>query len=90
MTLTSCNHAVAAFRCLNLKGTSKNPNAIWLSEESSFNHEFCFTLAVGELGFWDEQNRVAKFQQKKQVLRRLSEAIPWETFHPLIEDGYTQ
>ena len=49
-----------------------------------------FTLVVGQRGFWDEQKRVAKLQQKKPVLRRLSEAIPWETFRPLLEQGYTQ
>ena len=48
------------------------------------------TLAVGQRGFWDEQNRVAKLQQKKPVLRLLSEAMPWETFRPLLEQGYTQ
>ena len=45
---------------------------------------------MGQRGFWDEQNRVSKLQQKKPVLRRLSEAIPWETFRPLLEQGYTQ
>jgi len=49
-----------------------------------------FTLVVGQRGFWDEQKRVAKLQQKKPVLRRLSEAIPWETFRPLLLQGYTQ
>jgi IS5 family transposase len=45
---------------------------------------------VGQRGFWDEQNRVAKLQQKKPVLMRLSEAIPWESFRPLLEKGYAQ
>jgi len=45
---------------------------------------------VGQRGFWDEQNKVAKLQQKKPVLKRLSEAIPCETFRPLLEEGYTQ
>jgi len=45
---------------------------------------------VGQRGFWDEQNRVAKLQQKKPVLMRLSEAIPWDSFRPLLEKGYTQ
>jgi IS5 family transposase len=49
-----------------------------------------FALAVGQRRFWDEQNRAAKLQQIKPVLRRLSEAIPWETFRPLLEEGYTQ
>jgi IS5 family transposase len=29
-------------------------------------------------------------QQKKPVLNRLSETIPWESFRPLLEKGYTQ
>jgi hypothetical protein len=45
---------------------------------------------VGQRGFWDEQNRVAKLQQKKPVLNRLYETIPWEPFRPLLEKGYTQ
>lgn len=45
---------------------------------------------MGQRGFWDEQNRVAKLQQKKPVLRRLSESIPWETFRPLLDQGYAQ
>jgi hypothetical protein len=31
---------------------------------------------VGQRGFWDEQNRVNKLQEKKPVLKRLSETIP--------------
>ena len=45
---------------------------------------------MGQRGFWDEQNRVAKLQQKKPVLMRLPETIPWDSFRPLIEKGYTQ
>ena len=45
---------------------------------------------MGQRGFWDEQNRVTKLQQKKPVLMRLSEAIPWESFRPLLEKGYAQ
>ena len=45
---------------------------------------------MGQRGFWDEQNRVAKLQQKKPVLNRLYETIPWESFRPLLEKGYTQ
>ncbi|QNI65639.1 hypothetical protein [Synechococcus sp. A15-44] len=50
----------------------------------------CAELLRGQRGFWDEQNRVAKLQQKKPVLRRLSESIPRDTFRPLLEQGYTQ
>ena len=45
---------------------------------------------VGQRGFWDDQKRVAKLQQKKPVLIRLSEAISWESFRPLPEKGYAQ
>jgi IS5 family transposase len=43
---------------------------------------------MGQRGFWDEQHRVAKLQEKKPVLKRLSESIPWESFRPLLERGY--
>jgi len=45
---------------------------------------------VGQRGFWDEQRRVSKLQDKKPVLRRLADSIPWESFRPLLERGYTQ
>jgi transposase, IS5 family len=45
---------------------------------------------VGQRGFWDEQRRVAKLQDKKPVLKCLSDSIPWESFQPLLERGYTQ
>ncbi|WP_233128812.1 transposase [Synechococcus sp. 8F6] len=41
-------------------------------------------------GFWDEQQRVAKLQEKKPVLTRLAETIPWESFRPLLDKGYSQ
>jgi transposase, IS5 family len=43
---------------------------------------------VGQKGFWDEQQRVAKLQDKKPVLKRLSDSIPWESFRPLVDQGY--
>jgi IS5 family transposase len=43
---------------------------------------------VGQRGFWDEQQRVSKLQEKKPVLKRLSESIPWESFRPLLDRGY--
>jgi transposase len=43
---------------------------------------------VGQRGFWDEQQRVSKLQGKKPVLKRLSESIPWESFRPLLDQGY--
>ena len=45
---------------------------------------------MGQRDFWDEHNRVSKLQQDKPVLMRLSETIPWDSFRPLIEKGYTQ
>lgn len=40
--------------------------------------------------FWDEQQRVSKLKDKKPVIRRLADSIPWESFRPLPERGYTQ
>ena len=45
---------------------------------------------MGQKGFWDEQERVSKFKNKKPVLTCLSESIPWEAFRPLLEKGYSQ
>ena len=32
---------------------------------------------------------MAKLQEIRPVLKRLSESIPWESFRPLLERGYT-
>jgi hypothetical protein len=40
---------------------------------------------VGQRGFWDEQQRVSKLQEKKPFLKRLSESIPWESFRPILD-----
>ncbi|MCT4364886.1 MAG: IS5 family transposase [Synechococcaceae cyanobacterium MAG-AL1] len=45
---------------------------------------------MGQRGFWDEQQRVAKLKDKKPVLRRLANSIPWELFRPLLDKGYSQ
>ena len=45
---------------------------------------------MGQRGFWDEQQRAVKLKNKKPVLQRLSESIPWESFHTLFEKGYAQ
>lgn len=45
---------------------------------------------VGQRGFWDEQQRVAKLKEKKPVLQQLAESIPWESFRSPLEKGYTQ
>ena len=43
---------------------------------------------MGQRGFWDEQQRVTKLQDKKPVLKRLADSIPWESFRPLLDKGY--
>ena len=43
---------------------------------------------MGQRGFWDEQQRVSKLQEKKPVLKRLAESMPWELFRPLLDQGY--
>jgi hypothetical protein len=47
-----------------------------------------FTTTVGQRGFWDEQQRVTKLQDKKPVLKSLANSIPWESFRPLLDEGY--
>ncbi len=42
---------------------------------------------MGQRGFWDEEKRIQRLQQKKTALATLSEAIPWEAFRPLLEEG---
>ncbi len=43
---------------------------------------------MGQRGFWDEQQRIGRLQNKKPVLKLLSDSIPWESFRPLLEKGY--
>jgi transposase, IS5 family len=45
---------------------------------------------VGQKGFWDEAQRVTKLQDKKPVHKRLAESIPWQSFRPLLDQGYAQ
>ncbi len=45
---------------------------------------------MGQKGFWDEQQRVAKLQGKKPVLKSLADSILWESFRPLLDKGYVQ
>ena len=45
---------------------------------------------MGQRGFWDEQQRVVKLKNKKPVLQRLSESIPWESFRLLLDKGYAK
>ena len=44
--------------------------------------------AMGQRGFWDEHQRVAKLQDKKPVLKSLADSIPWESFRPLLDKVY--
>ncbi|WP_233130369.1 IS5 family transposase, partial [Synechococcus sp. 1G10] len=44
--------------------------------------------SMGQRGFWDEEQRIHKLHQKNPTLTALSEAIPWDSFRPLIEQGY--
>jgi hypothetical protein len=45
---------------------------------------------MGQRGFWDEEQRIKKLQDKKPVLVLLSTQIPWNTFLPQLEYGYSQ
>ena len=53
-------------------------------------YEADYKSTVGQRGFWDEQQRVAKLQEKKPALLLLAHSIPWESFRPLLEKGYEQ
>ncbi|MCT0199529.1 transposase, partial [Synechococcus sp. CS-1325] len=44
---------------------------------------------MGQRGFWDEEKRIHRLQNKKPTLPTLSETIPWEAFRPLLEQGYS-
>jgi hypothetical protein len=44
----------------------------------AINIQFYLIATVCQRGFWDEQQRVSKLQEKKPDLKRLSESIPWE------------
>ncbi|WP_341885270.1 hypothetical protein [Synechococcus sp. UW140] len=39
--------------------------------------------------FWGEEQRIQKLQDKKPVLVLLSAQIPWDTFLPLVDRGYS-
>jgi hypothetical protein len=45
---------------------------------------------VDQKGFWNEEQRVTKLQDKKPVLKRLADSIPWESFRPLLDQGHAQ
>ncbi|WP_255104208.1 MULTISPECIES: transposase [unclassified Synechococcus] len=44
---------------------------------------------MGQSRFWDEEKHIHRLQQKKPTFATVSEAIPWETFLPLLEQGYS-
>jgi IS5 family transposase len=44
---------------------------------------------MGQRGFWDEEKRIHRLQQKKPTLATLSETIPWDAFTSLLDQGYS-
>jgi IS5 family transposase len=40
---------------------------------------------MSQAGFWDWEERQAKLTQKKDLLVRLNQIVPWETFRPTLE-----
>lgn len=45
---------------------------------------------MGQKGFWDEQERREKLNQKKPILKWLNENINWQEFRPLLETIYNK
>jgi len=43
---------------------------------------------MGQKGFWDEQERREKLNQKKPIQRWLNENINWEHFRPILKTIY--
>lgn len=42
-------------------------------------------MSMSQAGFWDWEERQAKLTQKKDLLVRLNQIVPWETFRPTLE-----
>ena len=63
---------------LNLKAAQKLISGLGSGGILAINTQLYLIATVGQRGFWDEQQRVSKLQEKKPVLKRLSESIPWE------------
>jgi IS5 family transposase len=40
---------------------------------------------MSQPGFWDWENRQEKLNQKKDLLVRLNEIVPWESFRPILQ-----
>jgi transposase, IS5 family len=45
---------------------------------------------MGQKGFWDWESRHEKLSDKKSLLDRIDEWIPWEKFRPILEEIYAQ
>jgi IS5 family transposase len=45
---------------------------------------------MSQRGFWDEVRRMEKIEGLQPSLPRMKELIPWETFRPLLMQGYAQ
>jgi hypothetical protein len=45
---------------------------------------------VDQIGLWDKEPRIKKLQAKRPALKRLTDSIPWESFRPLLDQGYAQ
>ncbi len=43
---------------------------------------------MGQQSFWDWENRQEKLSQKKPLLNRLNELIPWNEFRAILEPIY--
>ncbi|MGF1523264.1 MAG: IS5 family transposase [Leptolyngbyaceae cyanobacterium] len=40
---------------------------------------------MGQQGFWDVQTRQQKLERKKDLLNRLNQMVPWESFRPTLK-----
>lgn len=40
---------------------------------------------MSQAGFWDWEECQAKLMQKKDLLARLNQIVPWEAFRPTLE-----
>ena len=45
---------------------------------------------MGQIGFWDRENRQEKLKKKKPLLSQLNELVPWEKFRTILEKIYDQ
>jgi len=40
---------------------------------------------MGQISFWDLENRQKKLKNKKTLLSQLNELVPWEEFRPILK-----